>query len=114
MLLTAIFILWFTAILSAIIDNIPMTVAMLPVIAMLQSKWIPWVEILWWALALGVGFWWNASPIGSTAWVIVLWKAESNKTPIVMKDWLKIWIPATIISLIVSTCVLIIFSNYFM
>ncbi len=113
-LLTAIFILWFSAIVSAIIDNIPMTVAMLPVIAMLQSKGILWVEILWWALALWVWFGWNASPIGSTAGVIVMWKAESNKTPISTKDWLKVWIPATLISLFVSTFILIIFSNYYM
>lgn len=113
-LITALFILWLTAMLSAIIDNIPMSVAMLPVLWMLQTKWVNWVEILWWALALWVWFWWNASPIWSTAGVIILWKAESNKTPIIMKDWLKIWIPSTLICLIISSVVLILFSNYYM
>jgi len=114
LLLTALVILWGTAILSAFIDNIPMTVAMIPVIWMLQSKWIDWVNILWWALVFWVGFGGNASPIWSTAWVIVMWKAESNKTPIIVKDWLKVWIPSTCIALIISSWALIIFSKYFM
>lgn len=113
-IITALVILWLTAILSALIDNIPMTVAMLPVIVLLESKGIMWIEILWWALALGVWFWWNASPIWSTAWVIVLGKSESNKTPISMKQWLQVWIPSTLIALIISSCVLIIFSQYYM
>ena len=114
LIITALVILWATAILSALIDNIPMTVAMLPVIILLESKWIQWVEILWWALALWVWFWWNASPIWSTAWVIVLWKSESYKTPIYMIEWLKVWIPATLISLIVSSIVLTTFSYFYM
>lgn len=113
-ILTAIVILWSTALLSAFIDNIPMTVAMIPVIAMLEQQWIPGVEILWWALAFWVGFWWNISPIWSTAWVIIMWKAESNKTPVEMKQWLQIGIPSTLIALIVSSCILIIFAEYFM
>ena len=113
-LVTALVILWSTALLSAFIDNIPMTVAMIPVIALLEQQWISWVEILWWALAFWVGFWGNISPIWSTAWVIVMWKAESNKTPISLKQWLEIWIPSTLIALFVASCILIIFANYFM
>lgn len=112
-LLTALVILWWTAVLSAMIDNIPMTVAMIPVIWLLQSKWIDGVNLLWWALVFGVWFWWNASPIGSTAWVIVMWKAESNKTPIAVKDWLKVWIPTTFLSLSIASIALMLFENYF-
>jgi len=112
-LFTALIILWWTAILSALIDNIPMTVAMIPVIWLLQSKWIDGVNILWWALVFWVGFWWNASPIGSTSGVIVMWKAESNKTPIAVKDWLKVWIPATFLSLSIASLALMLFENYF-
>mgnify|MGYP001942876509 FL=1 len=113
-LLTALVVLWWTAILSALIDNIPMTVAMIPVIWMLQSKWIDWINLLWWALVFWVGFGWNASPIWSTAWVIVMWKAESNKTPIVLKDWLKVWIPSTFFALSIASLALMLFHEYFM
>lgn len=112
-LLTALVILWSTAILSAMIDNIPMTVAMIPVIWLLQSKWIQWIDLLWWALVFWVGFGWNASPIGSTSGVIVMWKAESNKTPISVKEWLKVWIPSTFLSLSVASLALMLFANYF-
>lgn len=113
-LLTALIVLWGTAILSAIIDNIPMTVAMIPVIWLLQAKGIIWVDLLWWALVFGVGFWWNASPIWSTAGVIVMWKAESNKTPIAVKDWLRVWIPSTFLSLSIASLALMVFDTFFM
>lgn len=48
--LTAIIILWTTAILSSIIDNIPMTIAMVPIITFLESQGIDGTNILWWAL----------------------------------------------------------------
>jgi len=38
--MTALVVLWVTAVLSAIVDNIPMTVAMIPIIAYLQSQGI--------------------------------------------------------------------------
>jgi len=58
-LMTALIILWVSAVLSAIVDNIPMTVAMLPIIAYLQyDVQLHWVELLWWALVFGVWFGW--------------------------------------------------------
>ena len=62
LLATALIILWSSAILSALVDNIPLTVAMLPIIAFLGAEGIP-VDILWWALVFGVGFGGNGSPI---------------------------------------------------
>ncbi|MCP4523149.1 MAG: ArsB/NhaD family transporter [Candidatus Gracilibacteria bacterium] len=112
-LLTALAILWGTAFLSAIIDNIPMTVAMLPVLAMLEAKGIPGVHILWWALVFGVGFGGNASPLGSTTGVIVVGKLESNKTPITTRQWIKVGLPATFISLIIASIALILFQDFF-
>lgn len=88
LIMTAIIILWSTAILSAIVDNIPMTVAMIPVIAYLGTQGVD-VGLLWWALAWGVGFGGNGSPIGSTANIIVVSKSEQTDTPITFKMWMK-------------------------
>lgn len=113
-LLTALWVLWFTAILSALIGNIPMAIAVIPVISMLQAKWVYWVDILWWALVFWVWFGCNITPIWSAAWIIVYGKAESNKTPITLKDWLKVWIPATFLALSVASLALMIFDKFFM
>ncbi len=100
-LLTALIILWFSAILSALVDNIPMTVAMLPIIGYLQYETkLPWVELLWWALVFGVGFWWNASPIWSTANVIVVSKSEQTEYPITFSWWFKSWTSTAFVSLL--------------
>ena len=87
-LLTAIVVLWVSAILSALVDNIPFTVAMIPVIASLQKSGVD-VNLLWWALVFGVGFGGNGSPIGSTANVIVVSKSEYTDHPITFKSWFK-------------------------
>ncbi len=113
-LLTAIIILWLSAILSAFVDNISMTVAMIPILSMLQTKWIDGVNILWWALVFWVWFWWNATPIWSTAWVIVTAKSGSHKHPITLKTWLVTGLPAAILSLLVATYALIVFYPFFM
>lgn len=113
LLLTAIIILWSSAILSAIVDNIPLTVAMLPIIAFLGAEGVP-VDLLWWALVFGVGFGGNGSPIGSTAGVIVVAKSEKTEHPITFIDWIKQGAPTMIIGLIVATIALVIATPWFM
>ncbi len=109
-LMTALIILWVSAVLSAIVDNIPMTVAMLPIIAYLQyDVQLHWVELLWWALVFGVWFGWNASPIGSTANVIVVSKSEQTDTPITFMGWMKSGLSTAFICLVIASiglCVL--------
>lgn len=112
-LMTALIILWTSAILSAIVDNIPLTVAMIPIITFLGTQGIP-VEILWWALAFGVGFGGNGSPIGSTAGVIVVAKSEKTENPISFIDWMKQGVPTMFVGLIVASIALTLFTEFFM
>lgn len=109
-LLTAIIILWSAAILSAIVDNIPLTVAMIPIIAGLGTQGVP-VELIWWALVFGVGFGGNGSPIGSSAGVIVMSKSEQTENPISFIDWMKTGLPVTALGLTVATVALIIYDK---
>ncbi len=110
--LTAVIVLWMSAILSALVDNIPFTVAMIPVIAGLQAKGID-VNILWWALVFGVGFGGNGSPIGSTANVIVVSKSEQTDTPITLKGWLRGGTSAMLVTCVVATIAIVSFPNFF-
>jgi len=110
--MTAIIVLWISAVLSALVDNIPFTVAMIPVIAALQAKGVD-VNILWWALVFGVGFGGNGSPIGSTANVIDVSKSEQTDTPITLKGWMRSGALVMVITCVIATVVLITFSDYF-
>lgn len=113
LLMTAIIILWTSAVLSAIVDNIPLTVAMIPIITYLGTQGVP-TDLLWWALAFGVGFGGNGSPIGSTAGVIVVAKSEKTDSPITFIDWMKQGVPTMILGLIIATGALTFFTDFFM
>lgn len=113
LLMTALIILWASAILSAIVDNIPLTVAMIPIITYLGTQGVE-TELLWWALAFGVGFGGNGSPIGSTAGVIVVSKSEKTANPISFIDWMKQGVPTMLLGLTIASIALILFTPYFM
>ncbi len=88
LLVTSLIILWVSSILSAFINNIPLTVAMIPVIQHLETQGIN-ITPLWWALALGVGLGGNGIPIGSSAGVITVAMSKRTKFPITFKTWFK-------------------------
>ena len=91
-------------------DNIPLTVAMVPIIGYLGTAGVP-TDLLWWALVFGVGFGGNGSPIGSTAGVIVMSKSEQADNPITMKEWFKVGTTSMVIGLIVSSIAIVIMSH---
>ncbi len=67
---TAIGLLWLSGIASAIVDNIPYTATMIPLVQQLGASGIP-IEPLWWSLALGACLGGNATIIGASANVVV-------------------------------------------
>ena len=83
--------LWISAVLSAIVDNIPYVATMTPVVAELvhnagdtgQSM------VLWWALALGADLGGNATAVGASANVVVLGIAERSGRPITFWEFTK-------------------------
>ena len=88
MLLTAIVVLWGGALASGVVSNVPFTIAMLPILKGLASQGVP-VAPLWWALALGVGFGGNLTPIGAAANVLVVSITQDTEEPLTFKRWLK-------------------------
>jgi Na+/H+ antiporter NhaD/arsenite permease-like protein len=95
-------ILWSSALMSAVVDNVPFTIAMLPILGGLQARGVP-VGPLWWALALGVGFGGNATPVGATANVIVISSSEKAGEPISSRAWLERGIPVALVSCVVAS-----------
>ncbi|MFH0802072.1 MAG: ArsB/NhaD family transporter [bacterium] len=111
LLLASIILLWAAAFLSAIVDNIPFAMAMIPILHQLESQGIP-ASPLWWALALGVGFGGNGSPIGSTANVIVLELSEKTREPLTLKTWLRTGTIITVTTCALASLYLIIFFKF--
>lgn len=105
MIFAALAVLWISAIMSAVVDNIPFTIAMLPIISGLASRGVA-VAPLWWALALGVGFGGNGTPIGSTASVVTVSISERTENPITFRMWIKSGSLSTVASCIVGSIAL--------
>ena len=112
-------LMWIAAIMSAAIDNIPFTAAMIPIILSLEAQGIN-VAALWWCLALGVGMGGNGTHIGSTANVYIvtvserLARKEGNPdlaiTPLV---WAKKGLPVMILTLLICTAIMYLFFDYY-
>jgi Na+/H+ antiporter NhaD/arsenite permease-like protein len=107
--MAALALLWIAAIMSALIDNIPFTAAMIPVLAGLQMQGIN-VSVLWWALAMGVGMGGNGSHIGSTANVYIVTISERLARETGNPDlaitpglWLRKGLPAMLVTLVLCS-----------
>ena len=115
LLITALSLMWIAAILSAIVDNIPFTVAMVPIILGLESQNVN-VTPLWWALAIGVGLGGNGTHIGATANVVVVAVSEECGIPdarISPRKWLRTGLPTMFVSLIAASLVYAVFFDFF-
>jgi Na+/H+ antiporter NhaD/arsenite permease-like protein len=90
--LAASVLLWGSAVLSAIVDNIPYVATMSPLVADLvaQSPDPKQGEALWWALALGADLGGNATAVGASANVVVLGIAARNGRPISFWEFTRI------------------------
>jgi Na+/H+ antiporter NhaD/arsenite permease-like protein len=110
--LFGVLLLWITAILSMLIDNIPVTIALIPVILGLAEKGInPYP--LWWALAFGAGFGGNGTIIGSSANIIVANLSNRTRTPITGPLWIKKGLPVMIVTCSVASILYVVFFPFF-
>ena len=119
LLLATIILMWGSAIMSAAIDNIPFTAAMIPILLSLEAQGID-ITPLWWALALGVGMGGNGTHIGSTANVYIvtvserLAKKENNPDlAITPYKWATIGLPIMILTLLVCTIIMYFFFDFY-
>ena len=105
-------IIWVVAILSAVVDNIPITIALIPIIQGLGETGVN-ITPLWWALAFGAGFGGNGTIIGSTANIIVVTLSEKTRTPITSGLWLKRGLPVMLVACAIASILYTILYNWF-
>jgi len=119
LLLATILLMWASAILSAMIDNIPFTAAMVPIILGMEAQGIN-VTPLWWGLAIGVGMGGNGTHLGSTANVFIVTLSEriakdANDPSLAITPglWFRKGTPAMILTLIASSVVIWLYFDFF-
>ena len=94
-------LLWASAGLSAIVDNIPYVATMSPIVSELVAGngGHDSAQVLWWALAIGADFGGNATAIGASANVIVLGIAERAGKPISFWQFTRYGLIVTVITI---------------
>ena len=97
-------ILWASALLSAIIDNIPFVATMIPVIKSMAPALGGDQAILplWWSLSLGACFGGNGTLIGASANLTVAGIGERAGVPFRFLDFMKLALPLMLMSIVVS------------
>ena len=102
--LTSLIILWASGIISGVIDNIPYTATMTPMIAQIQNVMgADYAYPLWWCLSLGACLGGNMTIIGAAANVIVSENAAKDGHPIAFLKFMKYGVIVVFISLLIST-----------
>lgn len=94
--------IWVVAGLSAVVDNVPITIALIPVILDLGQAGMN-ITPLWWALAFGAGFGGNGTIIGSTANIVVATLSERTNEPITSAIWNKRGLPVMLVACAVAS-----------
>lgn len=101
---TAALILWASGIISGVVDNIPYTVTMSPMLLQIQnSMGTEYTHPLWWCLSLGACLGGNMTIIGAAANVIVAETASSVGHTISFLKFMKYGALITLVSLALST-----------
>ncbi len=101
---TAMIILWASGFISGIIDNIPYTATMTPMLLEIQKTMgADYTYPLWWCLSLGACLGGNMTIIGAAANVIVSETSAHNGYPIPFMKFLKYGVVTMIISLVISS-----------
>ena len=119
LLVTSIALMWIAAILSAAIDNIPFTAAMIPIILSMEAQGIN-ITPLWWSLAIGVGMGGNGTHLGSTANVFIVTISEKlareqNDPSLAITPglWFRKGTPVMILTLVVCSLIMALFFDFF-
>jgi Na+/H+ antiporter NhaD/arsenite permease-like protein len=94
-------VMWISAVPSGLIDNIPLTATLAPV----MNRWIQEGASakVWWGLILGANLGGCLTPIGSPSSIIAIGVAEREGHPISLRRFFIICFGVTIVNLLIST-----------
>jgi len=95
---------WGPGLLSGMVDNVPLALAMSYVLKDLASHpEMPALALMVWSLALGIDIGGNLTPIGASANVVAYTFMEKHYGPVGWKRWLLIAVPPTIMAMVMAS-----------
>ncbi len=100
---TSLLILWLSAIVSSVLDNIPFVATMIPLIKDMGAMGVTNLDPVWWSLALGACLGGNGTLVGASANLIVAGLAAARGVRITFIDYFKVGFPIMIFTIILST-----------
>jgi Na+/H+ antiporter NhaD/arsenite permease-like protein len=125
LMLTAFAVLWVSALASTIVNNIPLVMAMIPLVQGIVPEFAGQMGLvdpaaiqsqiaapLLWSLALGACFGGNGTLVGASANVVIAQMANRNNCPITFMGFTKYGFPFMLISLVVASAY--IYLRYFL
>lgn len=104
--LTLVIILWFSALISAFLDNIPFVATLIPLILAMGNSGMD-IAPLWWAVSLGACLGGNGTLIGASANVVLSGISTRHGYPITFASYLKVGFPLMLVSILISTAYLL-------
>jgi Na+/H+ antiporter NhaD/arsenite permease-like protein len=102
-------VLWVSGIVSGFIDNIPFTIAMIPIVQMMLASHAVPNNVLWWALSLGACLGGNLTMIGASANIISAGILKKYGHDISFGAYCRRSAPGAILSLVICSIVLVIY-----
>ena len=93
-----------TGLLSSVVDNIVAVSIFLPIISEIIKLNLPFSGILWWSILIGGCYFGNATPIGSTANIVVLGLLDKKSTmSLSFRKWIGIGILISLLSAVIAS-----------
>ncbi|MBQ1417460.1 MAG: ArsB/NhaD family transporter [Selenomonas sp.] len=100
---TSLLVLWLSAIVSSVLDNIPFVATMIPLIQNMGAMGVSNLEPIWWSLALGACLGGNGTLVGASANLIVAGLAAERGVKITFINYFKIGFPIMLLTIVLST-----------
>ena len=105
-IMTILILLFASALLSCILDNIPFVATLIPLIIVMGESGVD-VMPLWWAISLGACLGGNGTIIGASANVVLTGISAKHGHPISFNQFFKLGFPTMIISVLISAVYLV-------
>ncbi len=103
--LTVTLVLWVAALVSQIVDNVPLVTVFIPVIARMSVS-LPLAPIAW-ALAIGTGIGGMATPVGTASNMVALSILNKPRKRLSFSEFAKRSVPLTILDLAIANAILL-------
>ena len=104
---TMMVLLWASAMISAVLNNIPFVATLIPLIQAMGAQGVDTAP-LWWAVTLGACLGGNGTLIGASANVVLSGISTRHGFPITFASYLKVGFPMMLVSVAISTVFLLI------